>query len=49
MIYFYHNANAPVFLLMVYAKAVREDVSPDAKQALAEFAARLKRAMRQGT
>lgn len=49
VIYFYHNANAPVFLLMVYAKAVREDVSPDAKQALAEFAARLKRAMRQGT
>jgi hypothetical protein len=46
VIYFYHNASAPVFLLMVYAKAVREDVSPDAKRALADFAARLKRSLR---
>jgi hypothetical protein len=46
VIYFYHNTTAPIFLLMVYAKAVREDVSPDAKKALAEFAARLKRTVR---
>jgi hypothetical protein len=46
VIYFYHNPAMPLFLLMVYAKAVREDVAPDAKKALAEFAARIKRAAR---
>ncbi len=46
VIYFYHNPATPLFLLMVYAKAVREDVAPEAKQALAEFAARIKRAAR---
>jgi len=46
VIYFYHNPTTPLFLLMVYAKAVREDVAPDAKKALAEFAARIKRAGR---
>ena len=40
MIYFYHNPATPLFLRMVYAKAVREDVAPEAKRALAEFAAR---------
>ena len=46
VIYFYHNPTTPLFLLMVYAKAVREDVAPEAKRALAEFAARIKRAGR---
>ena len=46
VIYFYYTANVPLFLLMIYAKAVRGDVSPDAKKVLAEFAARLKRTMR---
>jgi RelE toxin of RelE / RelB toxin-antitoxin system len=46
VIYFYHNPVTPLFLLMVYAKAVREDVAPDAKKALAEFVARIKRAAR---
>ena len=46
VIYFYHNPTTPLFLLMVYAKAVREDVAPEAKRALAEFAARIKRAAR---
>lgn len=44
VVYFYHNPETPLFLLMVYAKAVREDVSPEAKKAVAEFAARIKRA-----
>ena len=44
--YFYHDTATPLFLLMVYAKAVREDVAPEAKSALAEFAARIKRAVR---
>ena len=34
VIYFYHNPTTPLFLLMVYAKAVREDVAPEAKKAL---------------
>ncbi len=45
VIYFYHNAGAPIFLLMIYAKAVRAEVSPDAKKALAAFSARFKRTM----
>jgi hypothetical protein len=46
VIYFYYNPTTPLFLLMVYAKAVREDVAPEAKKAVAEFAARIKRAAR---
>jgi hypothetical protein len=46
VIYFYHNRATPLFLLMVYAKAVREDVTAEAKKAVAEFAARIKRAVR---
>ena len=46
VIYFYHDRDRPLYLLMVYAKAVREDVTPAAKKALAEFAARIKRAAR---
>ena len=44
VIYFYHNTSTPIFLLMVYAKAVRTEVSPDAKKALAVFSARFKQA-----
>ena len=46
VIYFYYNPATPLYLLMVYAKAVREDVSPEAKAALAEFAVRIKRTAR---
>lgn len=46
VIYFHHNSATPLFLLMVYAKAVREDVTPEARKALTEFAARIKRAVR---
>ncbi len=46
VIYFYHNAVTPLYLLMVYAKAVREDVAPEAKKALADVVARIKRAAR---
>ena len=45
VIYFTTTAT-PLFLLMVYAKAVREDVATEAKRALAEFEARIKRAAR---
>ena len=46
VIYFYYNPTTPLFLLMVYAKAVREDLTAEAKQAVAEFAVRIKRAGR---
>ncbi len=46
VIYFYYNPASPLYLLMVYAKAVREDVAPEAKRSLADFAARIKRAAR---
>ena len=46
VIYFYHNPTTPLFLLLVYAKAERVDVAPEAKKAVAEFAARIKRAAR---
>jgi hypothetical protein len=42
VIYFYHHADAPLYLLMVYAKARREDLSPDAKRAVQALAVRIK-------
>src|SRR4029077_5003330 len=42
-IYFYYRAAAPLYLLMVYAKARREDLSPDARRAVQALAARIKR------
>jgi hypothetical protein len=44
VVYFYQHMDAPLYLLMVYAKARREDLSPDEKRAVRELAARLKRA-----
>ena len=32
VIYFYHDANRPLYLLMVYAKARQEDMTPAEKQ-----------------
>jgi hypothetical protein len=44
VIYFYHHIDAPIYLLMVYAKARREDLSPEAKRAVQAAAARIKQA-----
>lgn len=46
VIYFYDRADAPIYLLMVYAKGRREDLSPEAKRAVQGLVARLKRARR---
>jgi Ni,Fe-hydrogenase maturation factor len=35
-----------IYLLLVYAKAVREDLSPEVKKAVKEFATRIKQAHR---
>jgi hypothetical protein len=42
VIYFYHDADWPLYLLMVYAKARREDLSADEKRAVHKLAAVLK-------
>src|SRR5713226_3202818 len=46
VIYFFHDLDTPLYLLLVYAKAVRTDLSPDAKKAVREFAERIKQARR---
>lgn len=42
VIYFYHHADAPIYLLLAYAKAQRTDMTPDEKRAVAALAATLK-------
>jgi hypothetical protein len=42
VIYFYHDRHRPLYLLMAYAKARREDLSPDEKRAVRKLAAVLK-------
>lgn len=44
VIYFYHDPAMPIYLLMVYAKSRRDDLSPDAKQTVRGLVARLKAA-----
>jgi hypothetical protein len=48
VIYFYYRTDTPLYLLMLYAKARSENLSPDEKRAMHDFAARLKRADREG-
>ena len=43
VIYFYHDAGRPLYLLMVYAKARREDLTANEKRAVRALAAVLKR------
>jgi hypothetical protein len=42
VIYYYHDRDRPLYLLMVYAKAQRENLSPDEKRAVRKLAAVLK-------
>src|ERR1051326_6033757 len=42
VIYFYHAVDRPGDLLMVYAKARREDLTPEERRSVREIAARLK-------
>jgi hypothetical protein len=43
VIYFYHDFDRPLYLLLVYAKARREDLLPAEKLAVRKLAAMLKR------
>ena len=42
VIYFYHDVDRPIYLLLAYAKARASDMTPDEKRAVAALAARLK-------
>src|ERR1700726_4764074 len=44
VIYFYHDPGMPLYLLMVYAKARRDDLSPDGRRTVQGLVARLKAA-----
>ena len=48
VIYFYHDANRPLYLLMVYAKARKEDLSADEKKDVRELTAILKGKRKRG-
>jgi hypothetical protein len=43
VIYFYHHMDAPIFLLMAYAKAKSEDMTPDQKRAVTTLTTELKK------
>src|ERR1700751_6346447 len=44
IIYFYHDPGMPLYLLMIYAKARRDDLSADARQTVQGLVGRLKAA-----
>lgn len=44
VVYFYHDPAMPLYLLMIYAKAQRGDLSPDAQRAVQGLVARLMKA-----
>lgn len=46
VIYFYHDTGNPLYLLMVYAKARQEDLSPDEKKRVSALVAAIKQAWR---
>jgi hypothetical protein len=48
VIYFFHDADHPVYLLMVYAKARRENLSPDQKRAVRDLTVILKGGLKRG-
>jgi hypothetical protein len=48
VIYFYHDADLPLYLLMVYAKARQEDLSADEKRAVRKLVGVLKAGVTKG-
>ncbi len=42
VIYFYHDRDRPLYLLMVYSKARRENLTPEEKKAVRKLAALIK-------
>jgi mRNA-degrading endonuclease RelE of RelBE toxin-antitoxin system len=48
VIYYYYDMELPLYLITVYAKAAREDLTPEEKRTLSALAAELKRVARAG-
>jgi hypothetical protein len=46
VVYFFYDRKSPLYLLMAYEKAARDDIPPEAKKTLREFASRIKSANR---
>jgi hypothetical protein len=46
VVYFFYNETAPIFLLTVYAKGWKEDLSPEEKKMLSAFAKVVKAKMK---
>lgn len=46
VIYFYYQPDAPLYLLMVYSKAVQTDLTPEGKRAVKALTALLKKQFR---
>ena len=46
VIYFFHDLEHPLFLIALYAKADRGDISPEKKKLFADFVANLKKSYR---
>ena len=44
VVYFFHDRRRPIYLLMVYAKGRKEDLSPDEKRSVRAIATAIKRA-----
>lgn len=42
VIYFYYHIDAPIYMLMAYAKANRTDLTPDQKRQVSKLTAILK-------
>ena len=43
VIYFYYHADAPIYLLLAYAKAARTDMTPEQKRQVSDLTAILKK------
>ncbi|MCC6720036.1 MAG: hypothetical protein IT555_19335 [Acetobacteraceae bacterium] len=41
-VYFYHDPQMPIFLLLVYAKAQRENMTPDEKKQVTALSTAIK-------
>jgi hypothetical protein len=42
VVYFYYRANAPIYMLLAYAKAASVDMTPDQKRQVRKLTAALK-------
>ena len=48
MVYYYHNADHPVFLLYAYAKTKQENLTPDQEKIFSKLVKELKKGLNNG-